>query len=160
MYGDARFSSCGAYRWMLERRWGPANNAVLFVMLNPSRANAKRTDPTVLRCIGFASRWGYTRLLVGNACSLVSTDPTALRRDPSPIGNPENDQALRWMALRSKVVIVAWGAHLSEMRAREVLRVIRSARREPHALRVTKRGAPYHPLYLPYSSTPEPYDLP
>lgn len=35
-------------------------------MLNPSRADATDDDPTVRRCLGFASAWGYGSLLIHN----------------------------------------------------------------------------------------------
>jgi hypothetical protein len=158
--GGAHFSPDRQYRYVLWRRWGKpvrVESTVLFVMLNPSIADADRLDPTVTRCVGFARSWGFNRLYVGNACALVSTDPRALAVDPDPVGNPENDKAIRTMARRSRLVVVAWGTHLSHTRAQTVLRVIRDAGRTPHALAVTKSGAPGHPLYLPASRRPEPY---
>lgn len=48
------------------------HGTVLFIMLNPSTATDILNDPTIRRCIGFAQRWGYAKLLVGNAYRGVS----------------------------------------------------------------------------------------
>jgi hypothetical protein len=54
---NATISPCGKYRYWLERKWGPGTPQV-FVMLNPSTADASEDDPTIRRCMGFARREG------------------------------------------------------------------------------------------------------
>ena len=54
------------YRYLLWRRWDDQRPSVGIVMLNPSRADATVNDPTIRRCIGFAQRWGYGGVEVGN----------------------------------------------------------------------------------------------
>jgi len=44
----------------------PSRPACGWIMLNPSRADATDDDPTVRRCLGFASAWGYGSLLIHN----------------------------------------------------------------------------------------------
>jgi hypothetical protein len=51
-------SDCGTYRYELWRRWAEGPH-VLFVMLNPSTADAVTDDATIRKCIGYAKRWGY-----------------------------------------------------------------------------------------------------
>ena len=57
----------GNYRYLLWREWNnnhaldncyKEDKTVLFIMLNPSRANAELNDPTITRCINFAKAWG------------------------------------------------------------------------------------------------------
>jgi hypothetical protein len=43
------------YRYSLWRRWDSMTPSVLFVMLNPSTADAEKDDLTVAKCIGYAS---------------------------------------------------------------------------------------------------------
>src|SRR5690606_8982503 len=68
-YSTAMLSSCDRYRYFLARpresMFGSANPAV-FVMLNPSTADANADDPTIRRCRGFAKAWECAGLLVIN----------------------------------------------------------------------------------------------
>jgi hypothetical protein len=89
----AAFSRDGRYRYALWREWDAAKPCVLFIGLNPSSADDRRDDPTIRRCTGFARRWGFGRLAVGNLFALRTPHPSQLRRVPSPVG-PRND---RWL---------------------------------------------------------------
>jgi hypothetical protein len=42
---------------------------IAFLMLNPSKADALRDDPTIQRCVGFATRWGGAGLLLAEAAA-------------------------------------------------------------------------------------------
>src|SRR3989449_11540410 len=108
MRTDACFSRCGTYRYALWRRWA-AGPQVLFVMLNPSTADAQRDDPTIRRCIGFARRWGCGGIEVVNLFALRATDPRRLRYTRDPVG-PENVAHLARAAGRASLVGAAWGA--------------------------------------------------
>ncbi|WP_043705621.1 DUF1643 domain-containing protein, partial [Synechococcus sp. CB0205] len=92
--GRAALSSCGRYRWWLERQWQPQAPRLLFVGLNPSRATAERDDPTLRRLIAFAQAWGYGSLEVLNLFARISASPAVLRRSADPIGL-QTDQWLR-----------------------------------------------------------------
>jgi hypothetical protein len=142
---SAKLSSCRKYRYTLMRTWDESKPSVMFVGLNPSTADAKIDDPTVRRCIGFARRWGFGKLVLTNLFAFRSTDPALLEDIADPVG-PENDH---WIAQSSRVAdltVVAWGVHGSLLeRDQEVLAQLH----EPHCLGTTKSGAPRHPLYLP-----------
>lgn len=158
----AIISPCGLYRYRLERDLGGVEAdpnrhvAVAFVMLNPSTADAERDDPTIRRCIGYARRWGYGKLIVGNAYAWRSTDPAGLWTAPDPVG-PDNDQHIKQIARDADLVVCAWGAHASADRARRVYELITSAGRQPRALTLTKAGAPGHPLRLRADLRPVPW---
>lgn len=151
----AVISSCGTYRYVLTRRWadGPF---LVFVMLNPSTADAAKDDPTIRKCIGFAKRYGYSAIAVVNLFALRSTDPSALRTHSAPVG-PDNDawieQATRDPFSR---VLAAWGANAKhhEQRVRDVARIVR---RPMMALSITGDGHPGHPLMLSYDRSPQPW---
>lgn len=73
---SAVFSECGNYRYALIRDgWLGGEGAVLFVMLNPSTADATSNDPTTRRCIGFAQRWGFASLAIANLYAYRATVP-------------------------------------------------------------------------------------
>jgi hypothetical protein len=73
----ADLSDCGTYRYRLGRRWaeGPVD---VWIMLNPSTADATVDDRTIGRCMEFSRRWGAGALVVGNLFALRATDPTDL----------------------------------------------------------------------------------
>jgi hypothetical protein len=150
----AEFSPCRSYRYALTRTWDTRRLPLVFVMLNPSTADAFTVDPTIRRCIGFAQTWGAGGLLVLNVYGLRSTDPRALRTHPDPVG-PANDATIvARLAQPIARVIGAWGAHAEPERARYVADLIREAGHRPVCLGRTKAGAPRHPLYLRANSQP------
>lgn len=108
--GGARFSRCGGYRWWLERCWRPEAPRLLFVGLNPSRADADRDDPTLRRLIGFAREWGFGAVEVVNLFSAITSRPAALRRHADPIGSG-TDAWIRRRAAASEVAAIwlGWG---------------------------------------------------
>ena len=63
---NAELSACGKYRYRLSRIWDDKKPLVLFIMLNPSTADAEQDDPTIRRCIAFAKNWGYGGFMAGN----------------------------------------------------------------------------------------------
>lgn len=101
----ADFSPDLSYRYRLTRTWDQClvcnRPPAVFVMLNPSTADASLDDPTIRRCVGFAKAWGCPGLTVVNLYALRSADPKALWSHPDPVG-PDNN---RWI---SEVLLRAW----------------------------------------------------
>ena len=89
----AELSGCGRYRYKLWRIWDPDLPPILFVMLNPSTADANSDDRTIRRCVAFAKRDGFGRLLVGNLFAYRTPYPRVLRKAEEPVGDG-NDVAL------------------------------------------------------------------
>lgn len=145
--GSAVFDTARTYRYKLTRRWADGPLAV-FIMLNPSVADAFQDDPTVRRCIGFAKREGAGAFTALNLFALRSTDPAALRTHPDPIG-PCNDEFIRTYTYCAQLVIAAWGVHGSlGDQGRKVVEMLHG-RTSLLCLGVTKDGHPRHPLYVP-----------
>ncbi len=150
---DATLSECGQYRYALERRWNFAEfNPQVFVMLNPSTANANEDDPTIRRCIGFAKREGAGGILVVNLFAFRATDPKEMMAASNPIG-PRNVEEIGLALISAKVtgrpVICAWGANQLAPPQVEILkRRARDIGAKLMCLGMTKSGAPKHPLYI------------
>jgi hypothetical protein len=152
----ANFSPDRKYRWSLHRIWQPAAPLVCYVLLNPSTADETTNDPTVSRCQTRALNDGYGGLIVVNIFAWRSTNPTALYEIADPVG-ADNDAAILTAARNSRMVVCGWGKHGAlRDRGREVLELIRSAGKMPHALRINSDGSPEHPLYLSYKLQPKP----
>ena len=150
MSSSAVISECGRYRYELGRRWGEGLTAV-FVMFNPSTADAEQDDPTIRRCIGFAESWGCGALRVVNLFALRATDPRELRDAMDPIGN-ENDGYIRRACARRDVcvVVAAWGASLQRwpVAKRRRFAVERMLPADAVCLARTGDGIPRHPLFV------------
>lgn len=148
----AVLSECGTYRWRLWRAWGEGVPRCAFIMLNPSVATADVDDPTIRKCVGFARLLGCQAVEVANLFALRSTDPRALARHPSPVGEG-NDGHILWAARRAAAVILAWGAH-GKLRGRgeAVEAMLRAEGLPVFDLGRTAGGHPRHPLYVPYTA--------
>jgi hypothetical protein len=150
----ATISQCGKYRYALERSWGEGKGCVVWVMLNPSTADASIDDPTIRKCIGFTRRWGHERLIVVNLFAFRATDPGDMKRASDPIG-PENEWRILDAVAQADMVVVAWGAHGGWMdRDEDVLMQLHY----PLCLGRTKDGHPKHPLMLAYSTPCVPFE--
>lgn len=156
---SAVFSACGRYRYLLDREMGNAEPILLFIMLNPSKAGAKKNDPTIRKCMGFGQRLGYERIRAGNLYAWCATKPRALAAHEvtDPVG-PENDAYLRDAIATADRVIVAWGGHVLPKRMKvaksdrvaRFLEIAGGARLE--CLGTNQDGSPRHPLMLPYAT--------
>lgn len=142
----AIISDCGLYRYNLSRSWGTGNGVALFVMLNPSTADADIDDPTIRRCMGFAKRLGYAALEVVNLFAFRATDPAKMKSFDNPVG-PDNRRHIIESAERAGVIIAAWGVNgRHNGQDDEVLGWL--SNKTVYALGLTKDGIPRHPLYL------------
>ena len=106
---SAEISECGQYRYRLSRRWGPGL-PTLFIMLNPSTADAEIDDPTIRRCMGFAKSWGRDGIEVVNLFAFQATSPKDMQTAADPVG-PENEVHVEEAVAECFEVICAWGAH-------------------------------------------------
>lgn len=150
MEKSAVISRCEKYRYALRRTWDGTKPRVLFVGLNPSTADGVEDDPTLSRCIGYAKRWDYGGVLIGNLFALRSTDPSGLYKTDEPVGT-ENDHWLEALQSEAKLVVCAWGSMGGYMRRdEEVLQFLK----EPHCLVTLRDGRAGHPLYKPADLTP------
>jgi hypothetical protein len=153
MDGSAIFSACENYRYVLRRSWDATRRTVLFVGLNPSTADAKVNDPTIRRCIRFATDWDFGSLIMANLFAYRATQPSLLPNVSDPVG-PRNNWWLSMLQKEADLVIAAWGIHGTLLdRNSEVLGKLS----EVYCLGLTKAGHPKHPLYLSASVTPRPY---
>lgn len=143
--GGAAGSRDGRYRYSLTRRWSDGPR-VVWVMLNPSTADAHTDDPTLRRCLAISMRHGFGSLEVVNLFALRSTDPAALRHASDSVG-PRADVAITRVVRQADAVVVAWGVPPRglEARATEVLRRLPVG---VLALGLTAGAHPRHPLYV------------
>jgi hypothetical protein len=118
------------YRWTATRGWG-SGPTILWTLLNPSVADDRRDDPTMLRMMGFSFRWGFGSMVVTNLEPFVSSTTPRLRAwrktlnhqawwdagaqpwsiDKSPwSARVHNFRTIRNLIKPDTVCVAAWGA--------------------------------------------------
>lgn len=160
MNKSAILSECNRYRYTLSRTWDADRDALLFVMLNPSTADAELDDPTIRRCIGFGESLGYGSVTVVNLFAFRATDPKQLySKEEEYLIGPKNDFYIRFAANESDTVVCAWGSHGRRFPKR-VARVAKLIGQPLWCLRQGRDGTPHHPLYLPGDLQLQTWELP
>lgn len=156
--GAAVLSPCGRYRYALTREWAPGRR-VAWLMLNPSTADASKDDPTIRKCVGFSTRWGFGRLDVVNVAAFRATDPKALyaaRRSGVDVVGPDNAEHIERVLRAADLVVVAWGANDTSGFPAATDAYLGGFPRVS-CLGRTKNGAPNHPLMLAYATPLDSY---
>ncbi len=146
---DAVISDCGRYRYLLRRTWDHNAIRALFIMLNPSTADAEIDDATIRSCMRLSKNWGYGSLEVVNLFAWRATNPKELAKANDPVGRPKNDRVIDAAIRRCDIAICAWGAHaMATVRGQSALNLIWLSRPAAYCLGTTKSKAPKHPLYI------------
>lgn len=168
--GYATFSECGKYRYELGGDIGRPQaellspvvagrrvKIALWIMLNPSTADAQHDDPTIRNCVFFSEAWGYNRILIGNIYAFRATDPKVMIRAMKSgvdVEGPENNRTLAEMVRRTRltdgIVMAAWGGDARRAR----VDVVQQIAGRLSCLRTNNDGSPVHPLYQPHNLTP------
>lgn len=154
----AVISDDGLYRYRLWRIWDHNLPVMVWVMLNPSTADAKEDDATIRRCIGFAKQWGYGGIEVINLFALRSTDPKGLKEGPVPVGPDNASTFYETVDRKPKLIVAAWGNNVPpgyDVHVNAIRGVLRS--NEAQCLGHTRSGEPKHPVRLPYSTRLRPF---
>jgi len=154
--GGAVLSDDGRYRYHLWRNLDRSGTqrALVFVMLNPSTADAEKDDQTIRRCLGYARRNGCNRLEVVNLFAWRATHPSELRDAAEAGCDPVGHDNLLHVdeALRRGRVVVAWGSGAAACPSTPVAELLANWSQPMWCLGRTKDGHPRHPSrgsYLP-----------
>lgn len=148
-------------RFTLVRQWADHPPNGVFIMLNPSTADAFEDDPTIRRCVNFGKALGWGGMTIVNLFSARTPHPAELWKHPTPYLPSDDDHILKVLSDPFGVppVIVAWGnlPKKAYPRAKQVLQLLRRAGCVPTCLGTTDSGDPRHPLYLPTGSHRRPF---
>lgn len=151
MQRTAIFSKDKQYRYQLSRRWDSAKPMVLFVMHNPSTADAYKEDPTLIRIINYAKDWGYGGLYVGNLFPYCSSKPKKDMVLPKVIVT-RNHRHIKTMYKQSEQTIFAWGNQ------QETPQWFKKNINYPYCIALSLNNIPKHPLYLKKNRLPKPFN--
>jgi len=170
--GVCEFSPCRRYRYVLIREWETCEpvepklpgSFLLVIGLNPSTADETQNDPTITRCIGFARKWGFRKLVMMNIFAFRATQPWAMKNQKNPIGAVNDLRLLeigRHCHARGGIVLAAWGTHGAHGDRGSVVQVMMAQADVPlFCLGRTSRGHPKHPLYVAGDTQPIPFAFP
>jgi hypothetical protein len=137
------------YRYELRRVWDDRLPLLVVCMLNPSTADHRFNDPTVLTLIHFAKLWGYGGLIVVNLYAFRASHPKEMFAAGVAAMGPENEKHLAAAVAYAKSttgrMLVAWGNDGNE-RARWFARWAEAQGVGLDCLGTTQSGAPKHPM--------------
>lgn len=158
MKAGADISEDGLYRYLLWREWEPTRDQMVWVMLNPSMADASTDDLTITKCMGFARRAGYGGIQVINLYAWRATDPTELSRVPIEAEGPRNvetwDLVLGYF--HRGPIVAAWGDSKPKGMPASLAHRKHFIRPERPPMAVclgkTAKGSPKHPSRLGYDT--------
>lgn len=172
---SAIISPSGVYRYRLDRFLFDSlaetpedaiGRRAVFVMLNPSTADADTDDPTVRRCMDFARRIDCDTLTVVNLFAWRATDPKELldrHRKGYEIVGKDTDEYIRQATESASEIVVAWGATIEKFgkfgrkRVNQVLDILTWHGGPVWCFGATKALHPRHPLYLAKDTAQEIY---
>ena len=151
----------GRYRYSLTRWWvRPVsgiipfmNHRVVWVMLNPSTADALVDDPTIRRVRSFSESWNFCSFEVVNLFAYRTPSPAHLWKRRCNIVGLLNRDYIRQAVFNADRVIVAWGAgggggERMNVAVADMKDLARSTGTKLWCLGTTKNNGPRHPLYL------------
>ena len=155
---DSGAISEGAYRYLLWRTWDASLPRALWILLNPSMADARKDDPTLRRCKAFTASWRFGGLEIVNLFALRTSYPRDLYQAADPVGKENNGRIIAAVR-RATCIILAWGAHgRYRQRDQTVLAILAAhATFAPCCLGITQSGSPRHPLYIARNKQPIPF---
>lgn len=178
--GFARFSDDRAMRYRLARALSPSIRELTFdgstvgwvgpphmkrcvwVMCNPSTADAFQLDPTIKRCVAFARAWHADILEVVNIFALRSTDPRELYKRAFTFRGDDlvaNNEIVNACAGAQRIV-AGWGKYGALDHRGDIVRsMLRHRDARLYHLGLNGDGSPKHPLYLKGGTEPQEWTL-
>ena len=163
-YSGAVFDEDTRFRYLLWRQLTTVTpeRVCLFIGVNPSTADERINDNTIVACFTFAKAWGYSMYLMANVFAYRSTNPKMLypynRAPDSDIIGRFNNAMILGSADRAELIVCAWGKHGTlDDRDKDVMKLLEPNAAKLRCLGVNKDGTPVHPLYQPRDRQHIPY---
>lgn len=138
------------YRYLLWRGW-LGQRTITWLMCNPSVADELVLDSTLRRCWSFSEKWGFGRMEIVNLFAFRATEPKVMKAVAGmgvDVIGPRNDDFILHSAISAERVVCGWGMNDFGGRGDVVVNMLTMRAMELFALKVTKDGAPGHPLYV------------
>lgn len=153
----AKFSNDRRFRYILWRVWDELLPKVMFIGLNPSKANEGADDNTITKVCKIAKHNGFGGVYMMNCFPFVSTNPDDMVLcEPESFEWKVNNDWLEFASKECAEIVFAWGNFkvVSKMKRDEYLKKLFPNAR---ALHINNNGSPKHPLYCKDESKFIPY---
>lgn len=164
----ARFSSCGRYRYTLHMPIREAfAPAIVWILANPSTADAIKEDPTTRNVQRISENLGYSTAIVLNVCAYRTPYPLdllkALDAGVDVVGVDNTTAIATTLSAHGvKRVVFGWGdcfPDRPELNAaiETVKTITQDLGFDPVCFGKNKSGNPRHPLFLAALSDHKPF---
>lgn len=141
----------GELRWDLRRQWA-AGPTICWVGLNPSTADYRVDDPTIIREMSFSNAWGFGSMIKLNLYPFRSSTTDRLWAwRKTPAAQPAIERNIRECVaalVECETLVAAWGAG-ADPRDRGAFIAEVDRRMGPRTwmcIGMTANGSPTHPL--------------
>jgi hypothetical protein len=160
---SAVISSCGLFRYRLDRDIQDRGPVAAFFGVNGSTAGPVEEDQTTRKWNGFSQRNGFSRYIAGNPFAYRARDVRQLARVADPVG-PENALYLMEIIAEADILIPCWGNRAKVPKALrwhfDMLLLDLTASKKPLlCFGLTAAGDPKHPLTLGYDTPLVPFEV-
>ena len=149
MNRGAIFTEGMRHRPVLIRNWDMSLPLFVGCLLNPSKANHERDDPTTSFMINIAKREGCGRYMAVNVHDYVATDPNGMKNILDPV-SPDNDKYIIEAIRMAHVLVVTWGRDGNFIgRADHVMDILTTLyHKEIYCFGINNDGSPRFPRAL------------
>ena len=150
----------GNYRYSLMRQWDNTKPFVLWIMLNPSTADACDDDNTIRKIVKISKHNGYGGLYVGNVYAYRTKNPSELFKDQGiNYAGAYNYLYIQARLCNCESVVLACGRLVKHNDLKKLYNMIEIYEKQIFCLGYNKDGTPGHPLYQRDDSIFVKYDI-
>lgn len=136
------------YRRRLERRWNEADDprTILWIGMNPSKADAQLDDKTCRREQKISRRYGFNRYCKGNILDLMETDSKLIPRDVGISRTLQNLIEIRRLVEEADWIVLAHGKlpPIFQQVVNDIYQVIRDSEKPVAVFQYNNDRVPTH----------------
>lgn len=154
VFSTVKKSDCGAFRFVLTRKWNKNKTIGAFLCANPSKADELRYDNTVFKCQNIAVNWGWGGFHILNLYPHYSTNPNEVihNREADLLNSTIVNEYLH----QAPIIILACG-NRHHKKLSEVIKGISTEKL--FCLQRNKGGGFQHPARIDPNNYPTPVRL-
>ncbi|MGE7115083.1 DUF1643 domain-containing protein [Lysinibacillus sp. NPDC047702] len=118
------FSKDKKYRYFLKKTWDDKKGNIVFLMLNPSKADLIKSDNTVTNATNYAVDKDFGSITIVNLFAFMDTDKKSLK-DRDKETDKLNDKYILFALKECDELVIAWERGTHKKRKREVAKILK-----------------------------------